>query len=213
MKFLSENAARDAIVKRGQMLRNAGLTPGSSGNISIRLEDSILVTPTNSRLGELEANDISKLSLDGDLLSGMPASKEAYLHLGMLKQRPSDTAVVHLHSTHSVGLSCMDGLDVSNVLPPLTAYYVMRVGKLPLLPYFPPGALELAEVVAKFATRHHALLLSNHGPVVSGSDLDAASCAIEEIEETAKLHMLLENYKTRPLTGKQVADINDRFKS
>lgn len=213
MKLLTENAARDAIVKRGHMLGNAGLTPGSSGNISIRLEDGILVTPTNSRLGELEPNDIAKLDFDGHLLSGMPASKEAYLHLKMLEERPSDTAVVHLHSTHSVGLSCMDGLDASNVLPPLTAYYVMRVGNLPLIPYFPPGDPELAEVVAKYATRHHALLLSNHGPVVSGSDLNAASCAIEEIEETAKLHMLLENHKTHPLTAKQVAEINDRFKS
>ena len=212
MKILTENAARDAIVKRGQILRNVGLTPGSSGNISIRLEDSIMITPTNSRLGELEPNDISKLGFDGRLLSGRPASKEAYLHLKMLNQRPSDTAVVHLHSPHSVALSCMGELDVKNVLPPLTAYYVMRVGALPLIPYFPPGDPELADVVAKLATRHHALLLSNHGPVVSGSDLNAASCAIEEIEETAKLHMLLENYKTRPLNAKQVAEINERFK-
>lgn len=107
----------------------------------------------------------------------------------------------------------MDGVDIKNVLPPLTAYYVMRVGNLPLIPYHPPGVPELAEVVAKFATQHHALLLSNHGPVVSGVDLNAASCAIEEIEETAKLHMLLENYKTRPLTANQVTEINDRFKS
>lgn len=213
MTFLTENAARDAIAKRGQMFRGAGLTPGSSGNISIRLEDGILVTPTNSRLGELEPLDISKLDFEGRLLSGKPASKEAYLHLKMLKERPSDTAVVHLHSTHSVAVSCMGGLNAENALPPLTAYYIMRVGTLPLLPYYPPGDPELVDVVAKFATRHHALLLSNHGPVVSGSDLNVASCAIEEIEETAKLHMLLENHETRPLTVKQVADINDRFKS
>lgn len=213
MKLLTENAARDAIVERGQMLRNAGLTPGSSGNISIRIEDGILVTPTRSRLGELEPNEITKLSFDGRHVTGKPASKEAYLHLNMLSQRPTDTAVVHLHSTHSVALSCMDELDVTNVLPPLTAYYVMRVGTLPLIPYFPPGDLELADVVAKFAARHHALLLSNHGPVVSGSDLNAASCTIEEIEETAKLHMLLENYKTRPLTTNQIAELNDRFPS
>ena len=213
MILMRENTARDAIARRGQMLRDAGLTPGSSGNISVRIEDGILITPTNSRLGELDPADIAKVGFDGKHLSGKPPSKEAFLHLKMLGTRSSDTAVVHLHSTHSVAVSCMEDVDPKNVLSPITAYYVMRVGTLPLIPYFAPGDERLADAVETFAAEHHAVLLSNHGPVASGADLNSAVSAIEEIEETAKLHLLLQNQNVRLLTDAQLKELNQRFKS
>lgn len=213
MPLMPENLAREAIARHGKMLRNAGLTPGTSGNISVRLKDGILITPTNSRLGELDPTDIAKVDFNGQHLSGLRPSKEAFLHLKMLAKRRFDTAVVHLHSTHSVAVSCLDDVDPKNVLPPITAYYVMRVGTLPLIPYFAPGDKGLADAVESFAAEHHAVLLSNHGPVASGSDLNAAIGAIEEIEETAKLHLLLQNQKVRLLSDAQMEDLNQKFRS
>jgi ribulose-5-phosphate 4-epimerase/fuculose-1-phosphate aldolase len=119
--------------------------------------------------------------------------------------------VIHLHSTHSVAVSCLADVDPKDVLPPITAYYVMRVGRLPLVPYFPPGDLGLAEAVRPLASRHHAVLLANHGPVVAGDTLSAASGAIEELEETAKLFLMLKGHKTRFLTAEQVAELGRRF--
>lgn len=209
----TEAAAREAIARRGQALKVAGLTPGTSGNISVRLEDGILVTPTNSRLGELDPSAIAKLDNDGNHVAGAKPSKEAFLHLQMLRARPSDAAVVHLHSTYAAAVSCLDGLDPDNALPPITAYYVMRVGRLPLVPYFRPGDKGLADAVETFAATHHAVLLSNHGPVVSGTSLDSATGAIEELEETAKLHLILHGHRVRLLSDAQVSDLVEQFKS
>jgi ribulose-5-phosphate 4-epimerase/fuculose-1-phosphate aldolase len=118
-----------------------------------------------------------------------------------------------LHSTHSVAVSCLDGIDPHDCLPPLTAYYVMRVGRLPLVPYHPPGDESLASAVDKLASNHHAVLLANHGPVVAGTSLEAAMYATEELEETAKLYLLLRGSKTRPLTPEQVEELRRRFPS
>jgi 3-dehydro-4-phosphotetronate decarboxylase len=112
---------------------------------------------------------------------------------------------VHLHSTYSVAVSALADVDAANVLPPITAYYVMRVGRLPLVAYYPPGDPALADAVQRLAGKHHAVLLANHGPVVAGSTLDAAANAIEELEETAKLFLLLRGSKVRLLTDEQVA--------
>ncbi|MBV8525461.1 MAG: aldolase, partial [Acetobacteraceae bacterium] len=184
-----------------------GLTAGSSGNISIKTEDGWLMTPTGSSLGRLDPERLSKLGPEGRLVSGDPPTKESFLHRVMYEERPATGAVVHLHSTHSVAVSCLAEVDPDDVLPPITAYYVMRVGRLPLVPYFRPGDLDLAEAVRGFAGKHHALLLANHGPVVAGSDLDAAANAIEELEETAKLYLLLRGAKTRYLTAAQIKEL------
>jgi 3-dehydro-4-phosphotetronate decarboxylase len=112
-----------------------------------------------------------------------------------------------------VAVSCLDGLDPEDVLPPLTAYYVMRVGKLPLIPYFPPGDRRLAEAVREVASGHAAVLLANHGPVVAGRSLDAAAGAIEELEVTARLHLTLHGRQTRPLTREQVAELRRLYPS
>ena len=188
---MSESTDREAICAIGQSIFARGLTAGSSGNISVRTDEGWLMTPTNASLGRLDPARLSKLDRDGRLLSGDPPTKESFLHRVMYEERPVTGAVVHLHSTHSVAVSCLAEIDPADVLPPITAYYVMRVGRLPLVPYFRPGDLALSEAVRGFAGRHHAVLLANHGPVVAGSSLDAAVNAVEELEETAKLYLLL----------------------
>ena len=201
----TEHAAREAICRLGQSLFRRGLTYGSSGNISVRLEDGWLMTPTNVSLDDLDPARLSRLDAEGRLVAGDPPTKESVLHRAMYGERPGDGAVVHLHSTHAVAVSVLEGVDPADVLPPITAYYVMRVGRLPLVPYYPPGDRTLAEAVAALAGRHHAVLLANHGPVVSGTSLSAAAAAIEELEETARLHLLLRGERVRLLTAGQVA--------
>ena len=205
MLHLSEATLRDEMCRLGASIFARGLTFGSAGNISVRLEDGWLMTPTNVSLGRLDPARLAKLDAKGKLLSGDPPTKETFLHRAMYEERPQAGAVVHLHSTYSVAVSVLAEIDAANVLPPITAYYVMRVGRLPLVPYFPPGDLSLAEAVKRLAGKHHAVLLANHGPVVAGSSLDAAANAIEELEETAKLFLILRGSKTRPLTDEQVA--------
>jgi ribulose-5-phosphate 4-epimerase/fuculose-1-phosphate aldolase len=204
---MSEAKLRDDICAIGESIFARGLTAGSSGNVSVKTEDGWLMTPTGSSLGRLDPARLSKLGPDGRLVSGDPPTKESFLHRVMYAERPKTGAVVHLHSTHSVAVSCLAEINPEDVLPPITAYYVMRVGRLPLVPYFRPGDLALAEAVRGFAGEHHAVLLANHGPVVAGSDLDAAVNAIEELEETAKLYLLLRGAKTRYLTPAQVKEL------
>ena len=202
---MNEIKTRDLIVQMAKSLFDRGLTFGSSGNISVRMEDGWLMTPTGCSMGNIEPEKISKLDINGNLISGDPATKESFLHLAMYEKRPQDSAVVHLHSTHSVAVSCLDGINPKNVLPPITAYYVMRIGTLPLIPYFPPGDIKLAKVVREMASEHHAVLLANHGPVVSGRSLQDAVYATEELEETAKLFLLLQGHKTRFLNSSEEA--------
>jgi ribulose-5-phosphate 4-epimerase/fuculose-1-phosphate aldolase len=208
---VSEAALREAIVRYGASMFARGLTFGSSGNISARLDNGWLMTPTNVALDRLDPARLSKLDDGGRLVSGDPPTKESVLHIAMYRERAAAKAVVHLHSTYSVAVSCLADVDAADVLPPVTAYYVMRVGSLPLVPYYPPGDLDLAEAVRKLAGRHHAVLLANHGPVVAGTSLEAAVNAIEELEETAKLFLLLRSDRTRWLTPEQAADVRKRF--
>ena len=204
---MSESKLRDDICRLGASIYSRGLTHGSTGNISQKCEDGWLLTPTGSNLGLLDPSRLSKLDWKGNLVSGDAPSKEAFLHLAMYEEREKNAAVVHLHSTHSVAVSVLEDVNPRDVLPPLTAYYVMRIGSLPLVPYFAPGDMALAQAVRGFAGRHHAVLLANHGPVVAGSSLSAAVDAVEELEATAKLFLLLRHEKVRCLTPGQVADL------
>lgn len=208
---LNENTLREHMAALGKSLYDRGLAHGSAGNISVKLADGYLLTPTNSCLGRLDPARISRLDGNGKLVSGDAPSKEAFLHLGMYHERPTSSAVVHLHSVHAVAVSCLDGLDSEDMFPPITAYAVMQVGKLALAPYYAPGDMALADAVRKLAGRHHAILLANHGPVVAGSSLTAAVNAIEELEQTAKLMLLLQGKPTRLLTPGDIADLNRRF--
>ncbi|MFK0334793.1 3-oxo-tetronate 4-phosphate decarboxylase [Rhizobium sp. NPDC090275] len=207
-----ETKLRDEIAGVGQSLFDRSLTFGSTGNISARLASGeILMTPTNASLGNLDPARLSRFTAEGVHVDGDKPTKEAFLHQCMYCQQKMSGAVVHLHSTYAVAVSILDDVDPTDVLPPLTAYYVMRVGKLPLVEYFPPGDPALAAAVAGKAKDSHAVLLANHGPVVAGKTLREAQYATEELEETAKLHLLLRPHKIRPLTSAQKAELLSRL--
>ncbi len=208
---MKESALREQICGIALSIFERGLTHGSTGNISARCEDGWLLTPTGSSLGQLDPARLSKLDWNGKHISGDAPSKENFLHLAMYQERERNQAVIHLHSTHTVAVSVLEGVDPLDVLPPLTAYYVMRIGSLPLVPYYAPGDMKLADAVRGFAGKHHALLLANHGPVVAGSSLAAASDAVEELEATAKLYLLLQGQRIRTLTPEQCAELRARF--
>jgi len=208
---VSETQLREDICRLGASIYERGLTHGSTGNVSAKCDDGWLLTPTGSNLGRLDPARLSKLDWKGQLVSGDAPSKEAFLHLTMYEERAKNAAVVHLHSTHSVAVSVLEDVDPADVLPPLTAYYVMRIGSLPLVPYYAPGDMALAQAVRRFAGKHHAVLLANHGPVVAGSSLAVAADAVEELEATAKLFLLLRHEKVRCLTPDQVADLRKKY--
>lgn len=208
-----ETQLRDLIAMFGRSLYERGFAHGSSGNISARLEDGLLVSPTNSCLGRLDPGRVSKVGFDGRHLSGEAPSKESFLHLAMYRARPDARGIVHLHCTHAVALSCLCHKNPENVLPPLTAYFAMRIGELPLIPYYRPGDRGLAEAVGAKAAKHGAVLLANHGPVVAGKSLEDAVYNAEELEETAKLHFLLDRREHRPLDAAQIAELRAAFPS
>lgn len=203
-----ETRMRDEIAAVGKSLFDRCFTFGSTGNISARLTNGdLLMSPTNASLGSLDPARLSRFTAEGVHVAGDKPTKEAFLHRCMYCERKEAGAVVHLHSTHAVAVSIIDGLDAEDLLPPLTAYYATRVGRLPMVPYYPPGDAALAEAVREKARDNHAVLLANHGPVVAGATLREAQYATEELEETAKLFLLLRNEKIRPLTEAQRAEL------
>jgi ribulose-5-phosphate 4-epimerase/fuculose-1-phosphate aldolase len=208
---MNEATAREAIVRIARSMFERGLTHGSTGNISVRIDGGWLMTPTGSSFGDLDPARLARLDAAGSHIGGDAPTKEAFLHRAMYEEQPRFAAVVHLHSVHAVAVSVLADVDPADVLPPLTAYYAMRVGCLPLLPYFAPGDARLAHAVSGHASRHHALLLANHGPVVAGTSLAAAADAIEELEATARLYLLLRHERTRALTAEQVAELRRRY--
>lgn len=197
-------SARADIERIAHSIHRRGLTHGRTGNLAVRDGDRILVTPTGVSLGEIEQDALSVLAADGTHLDGPRPTKEAFLHVAMLRERPQAGAVVHTHSLHSAALSVLEDLDPQQPLPPLTAYYGMRVGHLQVLPYAAPGDPSATAAVEAAARAGHALLLRNHGPVVAGTDLDSALDALEELEHTAALFFLTRGMRTSPLTPDQL---------
>ena len=208
---MNETKLREEICMLGKSMFDRGLTVGSSGNISARVNDGWLMTPTNSCLGRLDPEALSKVDANGKLLSGGKQTKESFLHLAVYGERPSAGAIVHLHSTHSVAVSCLAEINPQQPIPPITAYYVMKIGNLVLIPYYAPGDMALANAVKEVAGKHHAILLANHGPIVAGKDLESAVYATEELEETAKLYLLLRGNRLNILTQDQVAELNRKW--
>jgi len=205
-------AARERIVVLAKSMFDRGLTHGSTGNISIRLSNGdLLVTPTGSSMGCLDPAKISHLSQTGAHLSGDTPTKELPLHTAFYETRAGTGAVVHLHSCHSVALSLLPDIDPENVLPPLTAYGIMQLGKVRLLPFFVPGDPAMGDAVRGLAGKRSAVLLANHGPVVAGRDLEAAVFAMEELEATSRLALLLRGIAVTSLTPLQVNRIVERF--
>lgn len=209
---MSDARLREEICRYGRSLFERGLTPGSSGNISLRLEDGgWLVTPTNASLGFLDPARISRLDAEGRLVSGDKPTKEIPLHTALYDTRGSARAIVHLHSTHAVALTMLPEIDPRAALPPMTPYYLMRAGETALVPYYRPGDPAVADAIRGLAGKYSSVLLANHGPVVAGDSLEAAVFATEELEETAKLYLLLRNLNPRYLSPAQVADLTKTF--
>lgn len=207
-----ETRLREEICRLGRSLFDRGLTPGSSGNISVRCDDGgWLVTPTNASLGSLDPAKLSRLDADGRLISGDAPTKEVPLHNALYETRGSARAVVHLHSTHSVAISMLPEIDPRAALPPMTPYYLMKCGATALVPYYRPGDPAVADAIKGLAGKYSSVLLANHGPVVSGDTLEAAVYAIEELEETAKLYLLLRGLNPRHLSPDQVKDLVKTF--
>lgn len=205
---MTSDAVAEAIVSAGRSLYDRGLATGSAGNLSVATKEGVTVTPTNSSLGRLDPDALSTMSLSGQHLGGMAPSKEAPIHLGFYRARPELRAVVHLHCTHAVAVSCLPPDE--RQIPPLTAYFVMHIGELGHVGYHPPGAPGLFDAVLSLAGRHHAVLLANHGPVVAGTSLTAALDAIEELEETAKIHLLLRHGRSAPLSADDIRELGSR---
>jgi len=211
---MSEEARlRDDICRMAKSLFERGLTGGSSGNISARLSDGrLLVTPTGSSFGSLDPGRLSLFDETGRLIGGDKPTKEMPLHSAFYETRRTRTgAVVHLHSCYSVALSMLPDVDPENMLPPLTAYSIMKLGKVKLLPYFIPGDPAMGDAIRGLAGKRSAVMLANHGPVVAGKDLEAAVYAVEELEETAKLALLTHGLKPRMLTPEQIAKVVTTF--
>ncbi len=210
--LVTETKLREQICMFSRSLFERGLTAGSSGNVSLRLPDGgWLMTPTNASLGFLDPARLSRLDAQGQLVSGDAPSKEIPLHQALYDTRHGAGAIVHLHSVHSVAVSMLPEIDPADVLPPLTAYYVMRVGGTALLPYYRPGDPDVAGAIRGLAGRYASVLLANHGPVVAGATLEAAIYATEELEETARLYLMLRGLNPRRLTQAQVDDLVARF--
>ena len=209
---MRESDIRERVCRYGRSLFERGLTPGSSGNISVRLDDGrLLMTPTDASLGDLDPARLSLMDAEGCLLSGDRPSKERPLHRALYETRHASGAVVHLHSTHSVAVSMLPEVEPTSVLPPLTAYYVMRVGETALVPYHRPGDPAVADAIRGLAGRYASVLLANHGPVMAGDTLTAAVNAIEELEETAKLYLLPRGLNPRLLSPTQVVELGRAF--
>jgi ribulose-5-phosphate 4-epimerase/fuculose-1-phosphate aldolase len=210
---MTENEQREALVRHGRSLYERGYAHGRTGNLSVRLADAILVTPTGASLGRLDPERLAKVALDGTRIDGDAPSKETFLHLAMYAVRPAAGAIVHLHCAHAVAIGCLAPHDPRDVMPALTPYQCMRVGPLPLVPYFRPGDRALAEAVREQARTHRAVLLANHGPVTSGRDLDDAVDSAEELEASARLALLLHGREVRGLTAAQIAEVESAFPS
>lgn len=209
---MTESKLREDICRFGRSLFERGLTPGSSGNISVRLDDGgWLVTPTNASLGFLDPARISRLDASHRLIGGDAPTKEIPLHRALYETRGAARAVVHLHSTHSVAVSMLPEIDPRAALPPMTPYYLMRCGPTALVPYHRPGDPAVADAIKGLAGKYASVLLANHGPVVAGDSLEGAVFATEELEETAKLYLLLRGMNPRYLSPQQIADLNRTF--
>lgn len=195
----AESRAADAVVACSRAIAERRLSHGSTGNVSARVGDRLLVTRTGAALGDVGLGDLSVLDLAGRHLDGPPPTKEAVLHAAIYRARPDAGGVVHTHSTHAAAVSCLADTDPASALPPLTAYFVMRVGRLPLLPFFAPGDPAIEAAALDAARLNAALLLRNHGPIAAGDSPQSALDVIEEIEETARVFLLLHDRAVSPV--------------
>lgn len=209
---MSDTPLRELICELAKSLFDRGFTVGSTGNISARTADGgLLVTPTNASFGRLDPAKLSYFNAEGQFVSGDKPTKEMPLHMAFYDTRSTAGAVIHLHSCHAVALSLQEDIDEDNFLPPLTPYSVMKLGQVKLLPYFMPGDKAMGDAVRGLAGKRSAVMLANHGPVVAGRDVEAACYAIEELEETAKLALMMRGMKSKMLSSDAVQLLVKQF--
>jgi len=209
---MSDTPLRELICELAKSLFDRGFTVGSTGNISARTADGgLLVTPTNASFGRLDPAKLSYFNAEGQFVSGDKPTKEMPLHMAFYDTRSTAGAVIHLHSCHAVALSLQEDIDEDNFLPPLTPYSVMKLGRVKLLPYFMPGDKAMGDAVRGLAGKRSAVMLANHGPVVAGRDVEAACYAIEELEETAKLALMMRGMKSKMLSSDAVQLLVKQF--
>ncbi|WP_299959726.1 aldolase [uncultured Roseobacter sp.] len=209
---MADTALREQMCLLAKSLFDRGLTGGSTGNISARTEEGgLLVSPTGTSFGRLDPARLSHFDAQGNLVSGDAPTKEMPLHAAFYDTRSTAEAVVHLHSCHSVAWSMMPEVDPDNFLPPMTPYAIMKLGKVKLLPFFRPGDPAMGAAVRGLAGKRTAVMLANHGPVVAGKDVEAACNAIEELEDTARLAMMMRGYDANMLSSAQVTDLVTHF--
>ncbi|MFU2078042.1 aldolase [Avibacterium endocarditidis] len=210
---MTELEQKIEMVNLARSFYERGYSVGGAGNLSVRLDENrILVTPTGSSLGRLVAEKLSVVDMQGNWVAGDKPSKEYVFHLALYQHNPQCNAVVHLHSTYLTALSCLEGLNLDNAMRAFTPYYVMRVGQLPVIPYYRPGDVNIARELGERALSGKAFLLANHGVVVTGTSLVDAVDNTEELEETAKLFFILKEQNIRYLTDAEVKDLENRGK-
>lgn len=205
------NSALENLCEVADSFYRRGYAFGSTGNLSMRVGDEVWITPTGKSLKGLTADKLACVDLQGASRNENRPSKEFPFHLAVYRRRAEARAIVHLHSTYSVALSCLEGFDPQNPVPPITPYYFMRVAPLAVLPYFRPGSQALAEAVEAAAPAHHCMLLRNHGTICAGSDLSEAVDRTEELEQTARLYFILRGHEVRHLTPEEVAELKRVF--
>ncbi|RDV29138.1 aldolase [Alteromonas aestuariivivens] len=210
--LLTEHIAKQKIVTYAKSIFDRGLTSGASANMSIRIAEGWVMTPTNTCFGFLEADELSVVSHDGTLLKGAPPSKEFRLHKAIYDQRPDDTCVIHLHSTHATALSCLPCDDVTNCVPCYTPYLTMRLGAIAMVPYFAPGDDKLAEAVGAIAASHPGIIMANHGPIVSAPDVEKCVYGMEELEESCKIALMLQGKPANRLLDSEIQELINKFK-
>lgn len=199
------------LCEAGASFYDRGYAFGSTGNCSVRVGDRIWITPTGRPLKGLTPERLACIDLEGKTLNENRPSKELPFHLAVYRRREDAQAIVHLHSTYAVALSCLESLDAEQPLPPITPYYFMRVAPLAVLPYFRPGSPALAETVELAAASHNTMLFRNHGMTCLGSNLNEAVDRAEELEETARLYFLLRGERVRHLTPDEIEELRRTF--
>ncbi|HZN47392.1 MAG TPA: aldolase [Ramlibacter sp.] len=212
---MTENQTREEICRVGKSLFDRGYVHATAGNISVRLDDGFLITPTDACLGFLDPATLSKVDADGRQLAGAPASKTLALHRRIYGASRAAGCVIHTHSTHCVALTLSD--PHGDLLPPITPYFVMKVGHVPVVPYHRPGATEAGEAVAELIGRYaaqgmplRAVMMTRLGPNVWHDTPAQAMAVLEELEETAKLWQL-SSPRPEPLSPEAIQELRVAF--
>lgn len=217
MHHLTETQLRDEICRVGRSLFERGYVHATAGNISVRLQDGYLITPTDACLGTLDPARLARLDAQGVQTAGDRASKTLTLHRRIYEAAPQARCVIHTHSTHLVALTLQGVWSDDDILPPITPYFVMKVGHVPLIPYHRPGDPRVAELVAQRisamaerGTPIRAVMLDRLGPNVWHDSPAQASAALEELEETARLWLMCQPGPL-PLGEPEIEELRRQF--